>query len=820
LERRETPATFTVTSFLDAGPGTLRQAMTDANLSADPIDTIVFSVGAGLVTIQLLSPLPALTGSTVIDGATQPGFAGQPIVVLDGLSAGTGPGLQFNAADGDVRALVVHRFKGDGIQASGAFSTFSVKGCYIGVDPNGTNDLGNAGDGIAVLKAGPGPSTVNIGGPAAADRNVISGNDGRGVFLGAVTGFSSVTVENNYVGTDVTGLVDLGNTASGLQIEAGAASATARSNVFSGNGGDGIAVAGNFNSFESNICGLGADGKTVIGNSFSGIALFGGAQGNVVGGFDLSTANVVSANGTGIYCGNATTTDNSIAVNLVGTDGTGLLPRGNSFRGIWINDAPNNRIAGSVVCATTGDGVVIDGPNGKFNRVRNCFIGVGADGTTVIGNTNGGVNVFGGANRNLIGSGPKDSGPNVISGNTAFGVGLFDPGTNQNTVAGNFIGTDLGATLKIGNGGPGIAIANGASENLIIAADNGNTIAFNAAAGVGVSGATSLRNRISFNSIYENNGLGIDLGNDGVTANDPLDVDSGPNTLQNYPVLTFAEGGSSTKVAGTLNSLANTQYQLEFYVSPTADPSGFGEGAVPIGSVHVTTDANGDAAFNAKFNVFTPPGLVVTALAIDPDGNTSEFSLAKNAAAPSAPPCFDADFLFLVNFGEAQRSNVSSLFFAFDQIVTLPGNPADAFELKRQSDGFSAGLTATTFVDLGRTIVTLEFTGPGIVAGSLPDGRYTLTALASKIGNGNGQLDGDCNGTGGDDFVHVGSPSAEPRLIRLFGDSNGDGDVDAQDFGLFRLLFGSASPVFDFDGDGDVDAADFGQFRLRFGTSI
>lgn len=100
-------------------------------------------------------------------------------MVLDGLSAGTGPGLQFNAADGDVRSLVVSRFKGDGIQMSGTFNTFAVTGCFIGTDATGKIDNGNTGDGIAILKTGPGPSTVEIGGSATADRNVISGNDGR-----------------------------------------------------------------------------------------------------------------------------------------------------------------------------------------------------------------------------------------------------------------------------------------------------------------------------------------------------------------------------------------------------------------------------------------------------------------------------------------------------------------------------------------------------------------------------------------------------------------------------------------------------------------
>jgi hypothetical protein len=165
-----------------------------------------------------------------------------------------------------------------------------------------------------------------------------------------------------------------------------------------------------------------------------------------------------------------------------------------------------------------------------------------------------------------------------------------------------------------------------------------------------------------------------------------------------------------------------------------------------------------------------------------------------------------------INDGSAQRSRVSSLTVTFDNPPSLPGVPADGFELKRQSDG--AGVTLAASV--GGSTVTLTFTGGPVESGSLADGRYTLRILAAQVPN----LDGNGDGTPGDDYQLVGDPAAAPRLFRLFGDADGDGDVDAQDFGAFRAAFGGANNTFDFDNDGDVDAADFGQFRARFGGSV
>src|SRR5262249_24823718 len=136
-------------------------------------------------------------------------------------------------------------------------------------------------------------------------------------------------------------------------------------------------------------------------------------------------------------------------------------------------------------------------------------------------------------------------------------------------------------------------------------------------------------------------------------------------------------------------------------------------------------------------------------------------------------------------------------------------------ELQRQ-DGSAVGLNVAASVVDGRTIAVLTFTGTDVIGGSLADGSYTLTIRGDRIRDEGGrELDGDGGGNGGGD-------RAEP-FFRLFGDADGDGDVDGQDRDGFRSAFGTTAAesgylwYFDFDGDGDVDGHDNGQFSRRFG---
>ncbi len=176
-----------------------------------------------------------------------------------------------------------------------------------------------------------------------------------------------------------------------------------------------------------------------------------------------------------------------------------------------------------------------------------------------------------------------------------------------------------------------------------------------------------------------------------------------------------------------------------------------------------------------------------------------------------------------VNGTAAQRSRVTSVSVTFSAQVAFadPANVAAAFQLARIGGGAVGGFTATVAIVDGATVVTLNgFSGAETQFGSLADGRYRLTVRASQVIG----LDGDGNGTGGDDFTLTGSVAN--GLYRLYGDTNGDATVNAADFGPFRAAFGSSAvqagylDYLDFNGDGIINAFDFAQFRLRFGSGV
>ncbi len=139
-----------------------------------------------------------------------------------------------------------------------------------------------------------------------------------------------------------------------------------------------------------------------------------------------------------------------------------------------------------------------------------------------------------------------------------------------------------------------------------------------------VTGSIQGGNAIRGNFISSNSGIGIDLGGDGVTANDVIDVDTGANGLQNLPVITSANS-TNTTIAGTLNSTPNTGFTIDFFASPSCDPSGFGEGQRYIGSTVIVTGGNNGTFFMEGGQPFVA-GEFVTATALDVSGNTSEFS--------------------------------------------------------------------------------------------------------------------------------------------------------------------------------------------------
>jgi hypothetical protein len=200
-------------------------------------------------------------------------------------------------------------------------------------------------------------------------------------------------------------------------------------------------------------------------------------------------------------------------------------------------------------------------------------------------------------------------------------------------VRNSYIGVGL-ENARVGNGGHGVEIEN-SSINLIGTTGWGNTIAYNALAGVAVIGDGSVQNTIVANSIFENGGLGIDLAADGVTLNDAGDPDLGPNNRANFPVLISAQGSTaSTSITGTLSAVPSTLYRIDYFASPVADPSGHGEGRRHLSSFSARTDSSGLATLSTSLPVGA--GAYITATATDLERNhTSEFSRAIASVAQS-----------------------------------------------------------------------------------------------------------------------------------------------------------------------------------------
>ena len=272
--------------------------------------------------------------------------------------------------------------------------------------------------------------------------------------------------------------------------------------------------------------------------------------------------------------------------------------------------------------------------NSSNNTVAGNFLGTSAAGTAALGNQVG-VYLTGGSSNNVIG-GSTAADRNIISANTVDGVQIFGAGTSGNLIRGNVIGLDITGTVDLGNTNQGVAIFNGATNNWVggTGAGEGNIISGNGGDGVIVNNNTSTGNRILGNSIYANDGLGIDHANDGVTANNGA-TGSAPNQGMDSPVLTRAivSGGTfivEGYVGNTASSATFANARVEFFRA-AVDPSGSGEGRTYLGAL--TTNAS--SQFSGSFAVVgLSAGDVITATATDPSGNTSEFGVNFTSIGP------------------------------------------------------------------------------------------------------------------------------------------------------------------------------------------
>jgi len=652
--------TLTVNTPDDLDDGTcsmthcsLREAINQANTLTGTV-TIKFNIGGGgAQTIQPTSALPEITVPTVIDGSTQPGFTSAPLIELDGsqIFDGTADGLVIQHSDSKVINLVVNRFTGFGIKNNGLSDNIHIQGCYIGTDLTGTLAAGNHAGGISLS------GHYNYVGGAAADAgNVISANLGDGILVWGRQNH----IQGNLIGLDVSGTAALGNQGSGVNITGGAyvnhvgGSAAGEGNVISGNLGDGVRDESPNSATQGNFIGTDITGTVALGNQGDGMNLT-GLGGPGIGGTGPGEGNVISGNArNGIRLGGMSN-HATIFGNRIGTNAAGTAALGNGQNGILVDGAKHQIGSGD-----DGSGNLISG-NGEAGihvlaasvavEIKNNYVGTDATGTAAIGNAIGIMadSALGGYDSVAIGGAviaPNQA--NVISGNIGAGMVLY----NNTRVWGNKIGTDASGLAPLGNGEDGILVKD--SGNLIGSLNSGNTIAYNGRNGVAVLSGTgsSQENTIQVNNIYENAGLGIAIDEDAVIPNDYLDADTGDNARQNYPVLDVALAdiiAGTTTIKGVLDSAPVTTYEIEFFSNAACDPSGYGEGQSMFDHITVTTNTQGHADFtNITFSTSFIGGNFFTVTATDPSGNTSEFSncIPMTEVSPAAVTPTAAGMLF------------------------------------------------------------------------------------------------------------------------------------------------------------------------------
>jgi parallel beta-helix repeat protein len=613
-----------------AGTGTLRQAIVDAN-STVAADTIQFTIGSGLQTISLAAPLPTITQAVTIDATTQPVFTGTPLIELSGMGAGAGAnGLTLQTSNSTVRGLVINQFSGFGIFIVGGNANF-IEGNFIGTDPVSAMGLPNVSGGVGLQDA----NNNTIGGTVAGTSNVLSGNGTGAVGSGlSINGGSNNSVQNNFIGTNRTGTAAIGNNLNGIAIGNSTNNIIGSTrNLISGNGASGIVLATSANgtNIQGNFIGTDIDGAGAIGNTGPGITVFDSSNVTITG-------NIISGNGDdGVHLENTAPggQNNAVRGNFIGTDSIGTTAIPNTGNGVGIVSMPGNTIGGTTAAdrnIISGNGAGGVGISGD-SGTNNTVTGnfIGTDVNGTAALANSGSGVSISTGPNNIVGGTVAGSGNLLSGNLSSGVFIQD-GAAGTLVQGNFIGTNAAGTAGVPNGN-GVVCTNGATGVTVggTTAGASNTIAFNTFFGVFVNSGTAHSNAILGNSIFSNGSLGIGLSDDAVTPNDGCDVDAGPNDLQNFPLITAVISGGMPTVQGTLNSTANTTFRLEFFKNATCDASGNGQGQTFIGSTNVATDAACNAMFNVMLPVALAAGDVVTATATDSANNTSEFS-----------PCFTA----------------------------------------------------------------------------------------------------------------------------------------------------------------------------------
>lgn len=430
---------------------------------------------------------------------------------------------------------------------SGHFNLFGGSGTGVFIqDPNSNNNqiqgnlIGTDASGMAGVNNYFGVVLMNgtqgniIGGSTAAERNIISGNFGYGIWTGddpSLPNDINITTNNqiagNYIGTNINGTAELFLQSLGILIDQYSSNiiiggtAPGMGNLISGHSlGSGIQFQGPNNSGHQvlgNFVGTNASGTAAVGNG-QGIAVAFGTKNVTIGGTTLGARNVVSGNvGAGILIQDIGSTGNQVLGNFVGTNPAGTVSLANDSGIGILNGAAQNVVGGTVAGAgnlVSGNnfiGIQLQGNGSSQNIVQGNIVGLDVSGTQALMNVVGiGVND---AQNNQIGGSTTASG-NLISGNQ-IGVTLQSSRATGNLVMGNLIGTNAAGDTAVPND-YGIQIVLGAHNNTIggDVAGAGNLISGNRIVGLAIHGTGSAQNKVWGNRIGTNLNGTAAIGND------------------------------------------------------------------------------------------------------------------------------------------------------------------------------------------------------------------------------------------------------------------------------------------------------------------
>lgn len=430
----------------------------------------------------------------------------------------------------------------------------------------------------------------------------------------------------NYIGCNFNATDTLSNT-HGIELLSGphhnviGGETVAERNIFSGNTHCGIRIVNsNSNSVKGNYVGLNRTGSGAIKN-YDGVSIEGTSNNNVIGGYNSASRNYVSGNDAyGIPIFGGSCFHNLVIGNYIGTDVTGNVAVPNTYGVLCDDGASYNRVGGYAAGAKN----LISGNSGYGIFLYNPQTQYDSIVGNIIGLNFDGTTKLPNANGIVI-DGPTyhhfiDS--NVISGNLQNGVDLHIGGTDSNIIIRNFIGTDFSGVADFGNSFDGIRIAEGPKYNQIGMEGKGNIIAFNGSSGISVMTDSAKYNRFTENRIFSNGNIGIDLYPIGINANDAGDCDLGPNNLMNSPVITLSNFNfGTTTIQGTIDHACdggNQGITIEIFASNISSGS---QAQKYVG--RTTTNSAGEWSFTTTNLLSTD---FVTATATDITGNTSEFS--------------------------------------------------------------------------------------------------------------------------------------------------------------------------------------------------